>query len=44
MWQAEQAVFAPVRLKLLLTWQEAQGTLTCAPVSGNPVALWSKFA
>ena len=42
-WQEEQAVGVCAKL-LPAAWHEAQGTLTCAPVSGNGVLLWLKVA
>ncbi len=33
-----------VPANLPFTWQLMQGTVTCAPVSGNPVCEWSNVA
>ena len=41
-WQEMQVVARPANT--LFTWQVAQATFTCAPVSGNLVVLWLNVA
>jgi hypothetical protein len=41
-WQPKQSDGVPVNLPFV--WHVSQVTLTCAPVNGNEVRLWSKAA